>query len=277
MSGGGDRSAWTVSPYQSILDHVPPAMLVIFRVGGLMIFGPVFGSSVIPGRVKVLLAALIGAAVYPLLAGRFVSPPVELKLWSLGPMLAVELLIGVVVGYLASIPLIATQTGGLLMGQQMGLGFARFYNPSMDAQSSIVGQLLFFMALAGFLLIGGHEALVLAVLRSFDYIPLGGFAIELNTIDLVTGLLLAAFELALRVAAPVLTLVFLESLMMGYLAKTVPQLNILSLGFPIRIIAGLGMLLLSLYVMNEVIIDGIDVMLNRMFLWIGGCSPAAIG
>jgi flagellar biosynthetic protein FliR len=260
-----------MSQYEAILNHVPPAMLVIFRIGGLMIFAPVFGASVIPVRVKVFLALLIGAAVYPLLSAEsLLGPTPALDLWTLVPLVGLELAIGLLVGYIATLPLLATQTGGLLMGQQMGLGFARFYNPGMDAQADIVGQMLFFMALAGFLLIGGHEAMMMAILRSFQYIPLGAFAVDLDVVGLLTGLLLAAFELALRVAAPVLALIFLQSLAMGYMAKTVPQLNILTLGFPIRILAGFAMVMLGLAVMNDVIMDGIDVALDRMFEWIEG-------
>ena len=258
-----------MSQYQAMLNHLPPAMLVVFRIGGLMIFGPVFGSPVIPARVKVALAFLIGAAIYPLLSAEFfIGAELHLDLWMLAPLVATELLIGLIIGYIASIPLIAVQTGGLLMGQQMGLGFARFYNPGMDAQADIVGQMLFFMTLAGFLLIGGHEAMMAAIMRSFQYVPLGEFSIDLDVLALISGVLLSAFELALRVAAPVRALVFLESLAMGYMAKTVPQLNILSLGFPIRILAGFTMVILALYVMSDVIMDEIDSVLNLIFQWV---------
>jgi flagellar biosynthetic protein FliR len=258
-----------VDQYETILEHVPPALLVVFRIGGLMIYGPVFGSSVIPVRVKVFLSFLIGIAVYPLLATRLgLGTDIDLELFALVPLVGLELLIGLLIGYMASIPMIAVQTGGLVMGQQMGLGFAQFYNPGIDDEADIVGQILFFMALAGFLVIGGHEAMVLAVLRSFEYIPLGTFAVDLDVIALLAGLLLSAFELALRVAAPVLALVFLESLAMGYMAKTVPQLNILSLGFPLRILAGFAMVMLGLYVIGDVAMDGIDAVLNAIFEWV---------
>jgi flagellar biosynthetic protein FliR len=254
-------------PPTAILEHVPPALLVIFRIGGLMIYGPVFGSPAIPGRIKVFLSFLTGLAVYPLLAGDALHGELQLNLWGLGPLIALELLIGVLVGYVASIPMVAVQTGGLMMGQQMGLGFAQFYNPGIDDEADVVGQLLFFMALAGFLLAGGHEAMMLAVLRSFEYIPIGTFHAGTDVIALLAGLLLSAFELALRVAAPVLALVFLQSTAMGFMAKTVPQLNILSLGFPIRILVGLGVVMAGAVVINDVAMDGVDLVLDSLFHW----------
>ncbi len=253
----------------AILDHVPPLLLVVSRLGGLTIYAPVFGAAVIPARVKVFLVFTVGFAIYPVLAAEpGVGLPVELNLWLLGPMMATELLIGLLVGFLASLPLVAAQTGGLLMGMQMGLGFARFYNPAIDDEADIVGQILFFMALSGFLMIGGHEAMLMAVMDSFRHIAIGGFVADVDLVALITGMLVSAFELALRVAAPVLALVFLQSAAMGFIAKTVPQMNILSLGFPIRILAGLVMVALGLVVLDNVIMDGIDQSLAVLFEWI---------
>ncbi len=249
-------------------------MLVVFRFGGLMIYGPVFGSPSVPLRVKVMLSFLLGVAVYPLLT--HVHPtgdaPLQLELWSLAPMVATELMIGMIIGYVASIPMTAVQTGGLVMGQQMGLGFARFFNPAIDDEADIVGQLLFFMALVGFLMIGGHEAMILAVMHSFQHVPLGGFVPDQSLLDLLSGLLLAAFELALRVSAPLLAIIFLESIAMGFVSKTVPQLNILSLGFPLRILAGFAIIALGLVVIDEVVMDSVDFVLQLLFEWIDGAG-----
>jgi flagellar biosynthetic protein FliR len=174
------------------------------------------------------------------------------------------------VGWLASLPLVAMQTGGLIMGQQMGLGFARLYNPDLDDEGDVLGQMLFLMALAGFLIVGGHEAMVLAVLRSFEHVPLGGLALDESLLVTVNGVLLAALELALRVSAPVLVVIFLESLAMGFMAKTVPQLNILSLGFPLRILVGLAVVMVGLSVIDDVMMDSIDWTLEVIFRWIEG-------
>ena len=258
-----------MSDFHAILNHIPAALLVIFRVSGLMIYGPVFGSSVVPARIRIFLSFIIGIAVYPLLASRnLTSVDLKLDLWTLAPMISMELMIGLIIGYLSSLPLLAMQAGGLIMGQQMGLGFAQLYNPAIDDEADIIGQLLFFMALAGFLIIGGHEWMLLAVLRSFDHIPLGGFALNLNVLELTNGLLLASLELALRVAAPLLALVFLETVAMGFLAKTVPQLNILSLGFPLRILVGIGIVALGLVVINDVAIDSIAETFSAISQWL---------
>jgi flagellar biosynthetic protein FliR len=257
--------------FHAIIEHMPAALLVIFRIGGLMIYGPVFGSSVIPARVRVFLAFIVGVAVYWIVSdGGRAAHALQLHLWLLPPLIAMELLIGLIVGYLASLPLIGLQTGGLIMGQQMGLGFAQLYNPAMDDEADILGQMLFFMALAGFLMLGGHEWMLLAVLHSFEHVPLGmgALAVGPDLIGLVTGVLLSSLELALRVAAPVLAMVFLETVAMGFLAKTVPQLNILSLGFPLRILVGIGTVAAGLVVINDVAIDLMNSTFDGFMAWI---------
>lgn len=254
----------------AILDHLPAAMLVMFRIGGMMIFGPLFGSPIVPVRVKVLLSLVLGLAIYPVLndAGATLSTGVELNLWALAPVIFGEISIGMVIGFVAALPLLGMQIGGLVMGQQMGLGFARFFDPSLDSETDILGQVFFLAALAGFLIVGGHEAMLLAVMHSFHHLPAGAAVIDVNLIGILSGLLTASMELALRVSAPLLAVIFLETVAVGFIAKTVPQLNILSLGFPLRILVGFGIVALGFQVIDDVFMDSIDQTLEVMFQWI---------
>src|SRR5688572_24866269 len=122
-----------------LLEHIPPALLVMFRIGGLMIYAPVLGSSVIPVRIKVLLSLVLGAAIYPVLAAQnHTTAGLDLNLWLLAPLVAMEILIGLAIGFLASLPLTAMQVGGVVISQQMGLGFAQLFNPVIDEESDVV-------------------------------------------------------------------------------------------------------------------------------------------
>lgn len=257
----------------AILDHVPAALLVIFRIGGLMIFGPLLSSTIIPLRIKVFLALTVGLAVYPTVSTHVaIDLPVVRDLWSIGPLIFSEVLIGMVIGFLATLPLVSVQVGGLMMGQQMGLGFATLFNPAAGVDENVIGQLLFLMTMAGFVMIGGLESLVLAVLHSFEYVPppaLGSVHTDLGVLSMLVGLLTAAFELALRVAAPLLALIFLQTVAMGFMAKTVPQINILSFGFPLRILGGLLIIVLGLVVLDEVVMDLVDDSMTLISDWIG--------
>ena len=121
--------------------HIPGFLLVVFRIGGLMVFAPILSSRAVPVRVRVLLAFGIGLAVYPVLMTLGLVPrvPGGLGLMTLVPAISLEILVGVAIGLLASLPLAALRIGGQLAGQQMGLGFATFYDPNVEDDADLVG------------------------------------------------------------------------------------------------------------------------------------------
>ncbi|MDZ4755852.1 MAG: flagellar biosynthetic protein FliR [Phycisphaerae bacterium] len=241
--------------------HLGPAVLVLARISGLAIFAPVFASAAVPRIVKALLIGMVALAMYPMLAaGALHGAEVPVDLGSIAPLMVCELLIGAVIGFLALMPLVGMQMGGLVMGTQMGLGFARMYNPTLGDEADVLEQIFFFLGLSAFLAVGGHEQMVSAVLRSFHYVQLGGvgtivsiggWGVDNSFAKLFTGVLLAATELALRVSAPMVSLFFLETVALGFLSKSVPALNLMSLGFPLRIILGLGVIVLGMAGIGE--------------------------
>ena len=249
-----------------LLPHMTAFMLVVFRMAGIFMISPMFGSNLIPVRVKALLSVVLAFCVYPMLPPQ---PVVHLSLMTLPITLGSEMLIGLVIGFGASLPLIAMQLGGLMMGQQLGLGFAQVVNPEYGENTDVFGQMLFLTALTVFILLNGHHALLTTLVHSFSSVPLGGYMPGADVVQMITGLLAAMFELAVRVAAPLLCLVFLETVAMGFIARTVPQLNILSLGFPLRIIIGLMLVIALIVPMHEALVASIRDTLSIVYRMFG--------
>ena len=104
-----------------------PAALVVMRLGGLFIYAPLISMKAIPARIKGLLVLVTGVGAWAVLAERGVGFPAVsiLDPWAMVPLGAAEIAIGAMIGFVASLPIFAMQSGGLVMGQQMGLGFAR--------------------------------------------------------------------------------------------------------------------------------------------------------
>jgi flagellar biosynthetic protein FliR len=271
-----------MSSIDALSQHLVPATLVVARVSGLAIQGPILSSPSIPLRIKGLLVAALGLAVYPSVAGS-ATMPVEISLGAALPLVAIELGIGAFIGFMASMPLLAAQFGGLSMGQQIGLGFARFYNPAIGEESDALEQILFFLALATFLSLGGLESMFSAVVASFTSIPAGAVPAMLSgeagvsPLAVFTGALTAAFELGLRVAAPLLAIVCIETVVMGYLSKSVPALNIKSSGFPMRIIVGLLVIIASLAAIDEVLVDGTAGAIESLLVATSADAAASAG
>lgn len=233
-----------------LTQHLPAWLLVLFRLTGVFLYAPIFGSVLVPGRIKVMLALGLSFCVYPMLldsglpSATHLLPVIEngLSLWSLTGLVAAELVIGLVIGYGAGLPLIGMRWGGQVIAQQIGLGIAEVFNPGQE-QSGSVGELFYLMALLAFITFGGLQLLLRTLVESFGAVPLGGFRVDHDLIQMIVGLLMTMVHLAIRVAAPLLCLVFLETIATGFIARTVPQMNLLSIGFAVRIL--IGVLLVS--------------------------------
>jgi len=252
-------------------DVLLPMLLVLCRIGGIAIFGPLLGSPAIPLRIRALLSVALAAATGPIVLGQ-VQVPMPHDPWMLLPLVGGEIAIGAVIGLLASIPLVAMQIAGLLCGQQLGLGFGRFYLPAMDNEGDALEQMYFLLALVLFVSVGGIEQMVLAAAESYRWLPPGGFGHEsaVSASSMLVGLLGGAFELALRVAAPVLAIVALESIALGFVGRTVPAINVLSVGFPLRIATGVAVLAFGVGAVRMALDGFLDETLGLMRLWATG-------
>lgn len=230
-----------------ILIYMMPWLMVLFRITGIFVIAPVFGSKTIPARVKVFLSLGLSFCVFPMLLDGTGGPASSVHasimansfpIWLILGAVAMELLVGIVIGYGASLPVLGMQVGGRVCDQQLGIGIGGVFNPEFDEESGVISETFFIIAMTVFLLVGGHRALFTALVGSFDSVPLGGFKPDGSLLDLIIGLVSSMFAMAFRVAAPLLCIMFLQMVAMGFIARTVPQMNILSIGFPLRILVG---------------------------------------
>lgn len=232
------------SNFAGMLSHVIPFTLVMFRLAGTFIAAPLLSSTSTPVKFKALMVAMTSAAVYPLIGSR-VTPPQGIDVFLLVPLVLCESLIGFVIGAVASVPVLTLEMSGVIAGQQMGFGLARIYNPEADFETDVLGQLLYYIAAGAYLSMGGVEALLGCVLDSFGRIPVGAFVGAGAPVDALVGALTSGFELAIRVAAPVTGVVLLLAILLGVIGKTMPQINIMTVGFTLKILAGLSAIMFA--------------------------------
>lgn len=262
-----------------LVPHLPAWLLVFIRLTGLFILTPMLGSRTIPARVKVLLILGLSFCIYPMLldpqhqSSEWYIRIIEdgISLYELASLVGVELLIGLVIGYGATLPLIGMQVGGRIIDQQLGLGLAGVLNPDLDEEAGVVGQIYFMLALAIFLMLGGHRLVLMTLLATFHYVPPGGFFVDTHLLHMIWAFLACMFEIAVRVSGPLLCIIFLENLAIGYLMRTVPQINILSIGFPLKITVGVLLITGSLWIESEVYMEKLGWVLagieNYFFEW----------
>lgn len=251
---------------QPILDHIGPFLMVLFRLSGLFVFAPMLSSSIIPARARVLFAVVLTLALYPMLPSAQ-QAPIELDLLRLAPAIAGEVLVGVVIGLLATLPIFAAQLGGLIVGQQAGFTLGQIFNPALEIEADAFGQLFQFLAIFIFVAMGGLEILFLSVATTFARVPIGEAGGHLAPLDLMLGLVSSGFELAMRVSAPVLCLILIETIVTGVLSKSMPQVNIQSIGFATKIIAAFLALIASITAIEHAINDDVVATTDRIVEW----------
>ena len=256
-----------------ILSQGIPFLMVLARITGLFLFTPMLTSNSIPVRFKAMLSFAFTIAIFPFVPVQ--TLPAVIDLMALAPMLFTELFIGLVIGLVAGIPMVAIQMGGYIMGYQMGLSLAQSFNPELDTNSSVVGQLLFYLSIFIYISVGGFETIFLILADSFYTIHSGTFSIGDAPVDLLLSVLNSGFELALQVASPIIGVVSMLMIAMGFIMKTMPQINIMSVGFSIQILAGLSVLVVFIGTVGMVAGDEIVHVLELINAWIQ--SFGAIG
>ncbi len=233
---------------------LPAFALVLFRISGLVLTAPVLASSIVPLRVRVALAMTLSAMIFPLV---YSQAPAEITIVQALVGGVGELLIGATMGLAVSLLMVGAELSGLMIAQQVGIALGQVFDPTRNQQTTIVGQVFTIVLTMIFLALGGHRAMVLALLDTFEVIPLLSFRFGESMVVLLAEMMTAAFVLAIRLAGPALIALFLTTIVMGFLGRTIPQLNILSIGFQVRMFAGLGVAGLAIGVSQDPIVNAL--------------------
>ena len=249
-----------------LLQLVPTFVLVFFRLAGMMLFAPLFGSSRIPRRVRALLVLVLAMGVAP-----GVSPAaLPDNTWELAMAVGGEMAFGLAMGMALSLVFVAVQWAGEMIGQQMGLNLSEVFDPQFGASGSVLGELYFMLTLVVFLLIDGHHAMLRGVRDSFEALPLLTVGVDRGAFDTVVGLLGGATVLTIRLAAPILVTMLVVDLVLGLIGKTMPQMNVMSAGLTLRAVVGMLIVIVGLSLTSGVIWNAVErAMLQSRAGWVG--------
>ncbi len=242
-----------------VLEWISPLIWPFLRILALFSSLPLFAQGSVPARLRVALAALIALCAQATLP---VMPVIELD--SAAALLAVvqQVLIGLSLGFAVRVVFAAVEFAGQIIGLQMGLNFAGFFNPGGGGDTTAVAS--FFGILVGwlFIAIGGHLALIAAVVQSFQTFPVGpnpfGF---LHTVQPQTWGA-EIFRLGLWIALPMIAMLLFVNMVLGIITRVAQQMNVFSIGFPITVSVGMIGLLLSVPTMQTPFTVALEHMLS---------------
>ena len=224
--------------------NLPVFALVLCRISGIVLAAPVFSNLSIPLRIKAALTVLIGLIVLPVATQH--SGPLPAQLIGYLPLAVTEVGLGLIMGLAGAMIIGALHGAGGIMSQQIGVGMAKVVSPDTSGPMSAISGLLGILGLLLFLAIDGHHWFIQSLAISYTKAPLG----QVTWKPMITTSMLAAysnlFVVAIRVAAPVVGIMFLVTVLIALLAKSVPQMNILMVGLPVKICIGVACMAFTL-------------------------------
>ena len=231
-----------------ILAWLTPLLWPFLRALALFTALPVFSQRAVPMRVKIGLALFIALAAQPSLPA---LPLIALDSTLAIMVLLQQLLVGFSLGFAVRVVFAAVELGGELIGLQMGLNFAGFFDPATASQGTASGR--FFGTLVAFLFVlsNSHLAIIAALAHSFEVFAVGDepFAFLRQTQPQRWGG--EVFTLGLWIALPLVGMLLFVNLVLGVISRVAPQISVFSVGFPLTLSVGLIGMLLTLPLLEQ--------------------------
>jgi len=213
-----------------------PILWPFLRVLAIFTAAPIFSSRAFPVRARVALAFFIAVAAQASLQNQ---PVISMN----GPQafgaVVQQVGIGLAIGFAVRLVFGAVELAGEIVGIQMGLGFAAFFDPSISAQSNAAARFFGYMAFLLFLALNGHLMVLMAVIQSFETFPVGQNFLEALGKMKLHGLGADLFASGLWIALPMIGMLMFVNLAIGIVSRVAPQMNMFAVGFPITVTVGL--------------------------------------
>jgi flagellar biosynthetic protein FliR len=242
-----------------LMAWLSPVFWPFIRILALFMTAPVLSMRNIPVRVKIALAffvALTAQATLP------VAPTIALDSHQALNALLQQVLVGAALGFAARIVFAAIEFAGELIGLQMGLNYAAFFDPTTGGTSTASARFFGTMAAWLFVVINGHLLLTVAVVKSFESFPIGSEPLAFLTTLQPQVWGAEVFSLGLWIALPIIAMLLFVNLVLGVISRVAPQMQIFAVGFPITLSVGLVGMTLTLPMMQAPFTMALERMLS---------------
>lgn len=232
-------------------------ILIFARVISMLLSIPVLGAKNVPKGYKIGLGFFITLILIQVvnIDNNFIPADISVMVLGIGG----EFMIGFIIGLLAKLIFTAVDIAGEIMGFQMGFSIVNVIDPQTSSQVPIVGTFQSILCAMIFLSINGHHYFIAALAESFNIIPPLRFGLSGDLLNGLVKFLGEIFVLAIKIGAPVMVALLITNVAMSIISKTMPQMNLMAVGFPITITVGLIIMSFSLplfgYLVGKIFTD----------------------
>jgi len=222
--------------------QIQTALLILMRISAFFVISPGFSMKGLPNLVKIGLSAGLTIAAYPVTAA--LTSEVSLQIFALLAMK--EVVLGLAIGFVTKLIFATIEMAGNFVDFQVGFQMGAVFDPALGVSASYYGKIYYWLSICIFFITDLHHLVLKTVIKTFQYVPiestnLGGFGVEG-----MVKLYAIVFESALNLAAPMIIVALFTEVVLGLISRTVPQINVLILGMPLKIISSFLFILLLL-------------------------------
>lgn len=212
-------------------------LFILVRISGIFITTPFLGSRTLPARTKIGLALILSFLIYCRLQDELFFLPDSLITFFL--ILFKELIIGFIIGFSLRLVFSGVQLAGQLVGFQMGFAIVNVFDPLAGGQVSIISRWQFLLAILIFLSLDVHHIIIYALMDSFFLVPICEVNFSQPLFKEIFTMGSSIFTSAIKIGAPIIAILLFTTVGLGLIARTVPQINIFIVAFPVKIAIGL--------------------------------------
>ena len=245
-------------------------LLILSRMSGLVLFNPLLGRSNIPAYIKSGLILLLSFTTYSMTG---MAPPEVGTVLEMGVLCIWELGMGYLLGLAVNLFFYVPLLGGEIIDIQMGMSMGRTYDPSSQASATVTATLLNVLMSLLFFAANGHITLLRIMLTSGEIVPFGQVMLGRDVLWSLLELFVECTVLAVKLCMPILAAELLGQVGMGILMKVIPQINVFAINIELKVIIGLGLLLMLLVPFSEYLL-GLE---NQMFQTLRAMLPMMAG
>lgn len=217
-------------------------LLIFLRVSSMLMLFPIFSSAQIPHQVRLGLGALISFIIFRVIP----VPHLTGGVFELLVGASAQVLLGVIVGFVASLVFTGIQFAGELIDLQVGFAIANVLNPQTQQNITIIGEFQLAIATLIFLTTNSHYLFIEGVAGSFNLVPLPYINLDPSVAGNLALFFAQSFLIVFKISAPVVVALFLTNVALALMARVAPQMNVFVIGLPIQVAVGFTMMIIAL-------------------------------
>jgi len=252
------------------IDYFLAIFLIFLRVGAFLMLGRIFFPSGTPGTVKAFFAFILS---YMIIGGIDYSVVNSIDNNFLLMFYCVnEVMTGIILAMIVNICFDFIKFAGAWMDTHIGLSMISLFDASSQSTSTLLSNIFHWIGIMVFFLIDGHYMLIKSLIESFQVVSLGTTIIYQETINQVFLSISQYFIIGLKIAIPIVLIIIIADVCMGLVSRSVPQLNVMILGMPLKILVGFLCIIIAMPILVKFIISAFNL-IPEIFRGIYGAIP----